>query len=96
MNFRFTFVLAVVAITTTTACPPSPAKCGASDPTLDASKSDQRDACDRAGARLSALKCPEARPDFVEFCLSTLDAGIPLQPICISQIAACSGVEACR
>ncbi len=56
-----------------------------------------KDACDRAGARLAALKCPEARPDFGAFCRNALANHVPICPVKLSRITKCAQVDGvCR
>jgi len=89
------FVLAPFALFV--GCCPAAPVCRAdwpSDPQTDEARAD---ACTRAAARLDALRCREARPDFAAFCRSTLDAGVPLHPQCLASISSCAEVDArCR
>ena len=67
------------------------------DPALTLSPAEQRAACEKAGARLVEKKCKEARPDFADFCMNTLEAGIPLKPLCLAEIQECSEIDGkCR
>lgn len=66
------------------------------DPSLP-TDADVRNACAAAGARLAEIHCKEARPDFTEFCVATMDAGVPLHPTCLAAIQTCGDVdEHCR
>jgi hypothetical protein len=56
----------------------------------------RREACSKAGANLEALKCREARPDFVDFCMYQLRESLPFRPVCLGRVKACAEVESCR
>lgn len=64
------------------------------DPVTDEARAD---ACTRAGARLTALGCKEARPDFATFCRYELANDIPIHPQCLASITTCAEVDSkCR
>jgi hypothetical protein len=53
--------------------------------------------CHRAAARVHALKCSFDRPDFETFCVSMLDAGVPLCPVKLAAAKTCAEMDgACR
>lgn len=55
------------------------------------------DACARAGKRLEALQCAEARPDFADFCRHMTAQGVPLCPTKLARITTCAEVRGiCR
>ncbi len=68
------------------------------DATADSNELDgsSNEACARAGAKLTILGCKEARPDFTAFCLSTLDAGVSINPLCLANLNDCSKVSTCK
>ena len=58
------------------------------------------DYCEAAGKRLEELKCKESVPTktgktFAEFCRETQNAGIYLNPVCLSKITNCNQVNCC-
>lgn len=56
-----------------------------------------KDACERAGDRLTTLKCKEARPDFAAICREYTKKGQPLCPTKLARIKSCDEVETiCR
>lgn len=90
------FVLACSILVACSCCHSTP-PARTDDPALALSPTEQRAACEKASLRLAEKKCKEARPDFADFCMNTLEAGIPLQPICLAQIQDCLEVDTkCR
>jgi len=56
-----------------------------------------RVACARAGERLAELKCKQARPDFVDFCVHMISSGVPICPVKLARIKTCAEVDTiCR
>lgn len=86
-------------------CRSQPASSKPDDPALVLSPGDQKTACRQAAAKLApaspenpgGLGCRESRPDFEQFCLNALDAGIPIRPLCLATMSSCSEVDTrCR
>lgn len=91
------FCILAVCVAGLIACEPAKCACDASDPALKESVSQQKTDCQKAAEKLAELHCKESRPDFVDFCLSSLDAGVPLRPVCLSMITDCKEVDSvCR
>lgn len=82
-------------------CPPAPHCPDRNDaketPEEAALTKQGKDACTRAGERLAALKCKEARKDFVEFCRHMLSQDQPICPTKLARIQSCAEIEGiCR
>ena len=109
MKLRLLASLAMIAFT---ACPPVPQPPGsgpdASPPMPDAGPQPPQDACGRAEARLLALGCKDARGrllggptlrglSWADLCRQNAEAGVPMQPACITLKASCQEIEStCR
>lgn len=92
---KHALLLAVACASCCCPKPVSPDRVDASE--TDIERASGLDACARAGKRLEALKCAEARPDFADFCRTMTAQGVPLCPTKISRIATCAEVQTiCR
>jgi len=80
------------------ACSPQPPVCPSrQDDTESPAELAGGDACHRAGVRLQALGCPEARADWDDFCHHMAKEGVPICPAKIAKIAKCSDLAGvCR
>lgn len=52
--------------------------------------------CAAAATFLDAHKCPEARPDFKDFCVYEVTNGFLLRPSCIALSRTCEEAASCR
>lgn len=77
-------------------CPKPCPSCGVSHPEEPTDAAAAVAPCTAAGARMTALGCREARADYVDWCTYEIGHGVPLRPVCVSQVPSCAEVDACR
>jgi hypothetical protein len=81
----------------TIGCPPDPRCPDRRDDAPAPNESSLGSDCHRAGLRLQTLGCKQFRPDWDDFCESSMKENVPLCPVKLSHINSCDEISTiCR